>query len=283
MRKHFFLLLPVLYSTASLAASPVTFDASFGYAHDDNVTRAELDRDIESDSIVAAEVDATYRIPVNDSSYAALRGTVDARHYLDFSKLSNTRLGVEARYNYRPFSGYTATSFFASVGYERRLYDSDQRDGSATLLEIGLHKRLTDVITLRAGYGKENIDANSVVFEADNSKLYVDFDFRTGDRNTLYLSLSRFDGDIASTAVATQKLIDASWGRIVRDDAFLDLTPWRWAYRLDATTNAVRLGDSYAIAANQAIDGSLFYYSSSAYGGNDYTGLVLRLDYLYRF
>jgi len=281
--KRFFILLPVLYSAASLAASPPDIDISVGYVHDDNVTRAELDRDIESDSILDAEVSAAWRIPVNAISYASMKANADMRRYLDFTRLSNTRLGIDASYHIRPFAGYTATDYFISLGYERRLYDSDQRDGSATTLKIGLNKRLTDVITLRAGYGKESVSADSIVFETDVSKLYIDFDLRLGERNTLYTSVSRYDGDIVATAARTAKLDNASWGRTVRDDAFLDLAPPRWAYRLDATTNAIKLGDNYAFDSKQAIDASLFYYSSSAYGGNDYSGTILRLDYLYRF
>jgi hypothetical protein len=281
--KRFFILLPVLYSAASLAASPLGVNASLGYAHDDNVTRAELDSDIESDNILGADISAAWRTPVNTISYASIRAKADVRRYLDFTKLSNTRLGFDASYHIKPFAGYTAMKYFARLGYERRLYDSDQRDGSATQLEIGLSKRLTDVLTLRAGYGKESVSADSSVFETDVSKLYVDFDYRLAEHNTLYTTISRHDGDIVATAAPTQKLIDASWGRLVRDDAFLDLAPPRWAYRLDATTTAIKLGDNYAIDAKLAIDVSLFYYSSSAYGGNDYSGTLLRLDYLYRY
>ena len=281
--KQFFIMFPVLYSAASLAASPLGVDASVGYAHDDNVTRAELDRDIESDSILGADISAAWRIPVNTISYTFIKANANVRRYLDFTKLSNSRLGFAAAYHIRPFSGYTATNYFASIGYERRIYDSEQRDGSATLLEIGLRKRLSDVVAFRAGYSKESVHAESTVFETDTSKLFADFAFRAGERNTLYTTISRYDGDIVATAVPTQKLIDASWGRIVRDDAFLDLTPPRWAYRLDADTVAVRLGDNYAFDSTQAIDASVFYYSSSAYGDNDYSGTILRLDYLYRF
>jgi len=66
------------------------------------------------------------------------------------------------------------------------------------------------------------------------------------------------------------------------DDAF----PWlndAWAYKLDADTWSLRLGYVYAITGNQSIDASLLHYSSSAYGGNDYDGIITTITYFYRF
>jgi len=114
--KRFFILTPVLYSAASLAASTLGVNASVGYAHNDNVTRAELDRDIESDSIFDAGVSAAWCAPVNTISYASMKASADVRPYLDFTTLSHTRLGFGASYHIRPFAGYTAMNYFARAG-----------------------------------------------------------------------------------------------------------------------------------------------------------------------
>ena len=71
--ERFFILTPVLYSAASLAASPLGVNASVGYAHNDNVTRAELDRDIESESIFDAEVSPAWRVTVNAINFVKSR------------------------------------------------------------------------------------------------------------------------------------------------------------------------------------------------------------------
>jgi hypothetical protein len=106
-----------------------------------------------------------------------MKANADVRRYLDFTKLSNTRLGFGASYHIRPFASYTAINYFARAGYERRLYESDQRDGSATMLEIGLSKRLTDVIALRAGYGRESIkvEYGSRFISSDNETRSVNY------------------------------------------------------------------------------------------------------------
>lgn len=290
MNKYFNILpylsfLALLFSGATFAASPWQTDISAGYTYDDNVTRAELDRDIEKDSILNLDASARYKIPFNDKSYFSLKGTLELNKYLDFDKLSNNRVGIHGSYHFRPFDGYTASRFFARAAYVQRLYNSDQRNGSATYLQLGLSKRLTDVVTLYAGFIKEDIDSDETigVFDADNNRLYLEADFKTGRKNTLYTALNYIDGDIVSTTIPNTAIITAAAPFIVRDDAFLELTPARFAYKLAAKTTALKIGDTYAITSNQAIDASVLYYKAKADAGIDYTGLIASLNYLYRF
>jgi len=284
MKKYFsLLLLPVFFYTAALqAASPIKTDISAGYTYDDNVTRAELARDIEKDSILNVDASAAYKRVLNDKSFISIEGTLAVNQYLDFEKLSNTRLGISGRYNLRLSPGYTSARYFAKVGYQQRLYKSDQRDGSAIELELGLSKRLTDFVAMRLGFIIESISADEKTFDADNNRLYADFDFKLTAKNNAYVTLFYVDGDVVSTAVPTGEIIQAS-SSIVRDDAFLELTPSRFAYKLGAKTISLRVGNSYALSSKQGVDGSILYYDSSADGDNDYSGLIFNLNYLYRF
>lgn len=285
MKKYFsilrYLSLSVfLFSGATAAAAPLKTDVSAGFTYDDNVTRAQFDNDIEKDNIINLDASARYNIPVNDKSYFSLKGTLELYQYLDYSKLSNTRLGIHGSYHIRPFSGYTATSYFAMVAYERRLYSSDLRDGSATHLQLGLSKRLTDRVKLFAGYIKEKIDAESIVFDADNNRLYLDFDFRLNSKNTLYASLGYLDGDLVTTARSGIGIVYDYW---VIDDAFTDLSPTRWAYKQTGNATTIRLGDSYAFDTKRALDGSVLFYDSESDSGGSYSGMIVNLNYLYRF
>jgi len=289
--KNTFVILPIillctlLFSPATIVAAPIQTDISAAYTYDDNVTRAELDHDIEKDSIVSLEATARYKIPLNEISYFSLKATLAFNHYLDFSKLSNTRLGLHGGYHFRPFGGYTASRFFALASYEQRMFDSDQRNGSALQLQFGWNKRLTDVLTLSAGFIRESVDADETigVFDADNNRLYLEADFKTGNKNTVYTRLSLFDGDIVSTTAPNADIISAAAPFIVRDDAFLDLTPERFAYKLDATTTTLKVGNVYSLSSSQALDASLFYYKSKADLGINYSGLIVNISYLHRF
>ena len=291
MKKYFSILLLLPFCTTDLVAAPIKADISLGYTYDDNVTRAELDSDIEADSILNLDISGSYKLPVNQSSYFSLQGTIKANQYADFNKLNNTRLGIHGSYHIRPSTGYTAISYFARLAYEQRLYKSEQRDGSATEIEVGLSKRLTDLLAMRFGYIKQDISAESKVFDADDSRFYFDIDYKIGKKNLLYTTISLIDGDVVSTAVPTQDIINAS-SAIVRDDAFLDLTPARFAYKLDAKTTTIRLGNNYTISSDQSIDASVLYYKSETDYYNqatlrdiniDYSGLIFNLNYLHRF
>jgi hypothetical protein len=282
MNRYFSVLLLFPFTTAALAAIPLKTDVSVGYTYDDNVTRADLDSDIESDSILSIDASAAYKLPFNEISYFSLKGSLAVNQYLDFTKLSNTRLGIHGSYHLRPSSGYTAARYFARLTFESRMYDSDQRDGSATEIELGLGKRLTDLVSLRAGYIKEDVDADHIVFEAENDRLYVDVDFRTSRENTVYVTLGYLDGDLVTTAPVRPQL-QAEYTYWVVDDAFTDLNPQRWAYRLTGSAMSLRLGDNFSLGSNQAIDGSIFYYDAESDGSSSYTGLIYNVNYLYRF
>jgi len=281
MKKPLFILISCI-GTAH-AATPLSSSLHAGFIYDDNVTRAENSSDIETDSFVRLGANTSTRLVVNDSSYFSLKGRLEINQYLDFSKLSNTRLGIEGGFHYRPSTGYTAIRYLALARIERRFFNSDLRDGSAASIRLGLNKRLTDITSLRLGYNWQNISADNNVFDANNQRLYLDMDFRLIEKHTFYFTLSYTDGDIVSTTVPTPEIIDASKGRIVRDDAFPELTPARFAYRLDATTIALKLGNSYAINSNQALEGTVLYYNAGVDGNNDYTSLIYSVKYFYRF
>lgn len=272
----------LLISYAAVAASAFNPNANVGIQLDDNITRAELDSDIEKDTIVTVDGSLSHFMEVNDISYVSFGGSLAFNKYLDFDKLDNTRIGVSAGYHIKPVASFSGTQYFVKFDYKKRMYDSAQREGDATRFSIGLSKRFTELLALNAGYIDEEIDSDHRVFDADNKKFYVDVEYLITHNNTLYVTLSYFDGEVVATTVPTSKIIGASTA-IVRDDAFLNLAPNRFAYKLDATTTAIKIGDVFSIDRYQGIDASLFYYDSSAYAGNDYKGMILSLFYSYQF
>lgn len=285
MKNFIRLLLLFSIATATAAKTPVNGNVYAGFTMDDNVTRAEMDRDIESDNVLNVGVSGSVRFPFNEISYFALKGELDLYHYMDFSKLSNNRIGIHGSYHLRPEKGYTALQYFARIAYIERMYDSDQRNGNATELELGLSKKFTDQLSLRFGYIKEDIDSDESkgVFDADNNRFYLDLGLKLNDRNQLYGTLGLTDGDVVSTTIPNRAIIDASRPFIVRDDAFTDLTPARFAYRLNADTTTLRIGNVFSISSEQVVDASIFYYKSEAAFDNNYDGLILNAEYRLRF
>jgi hypothetical protein len=264
------------------AASPLKLDVSAGFTYDDNVTRAQYDNDIESDYYLSAGTSIAYSLPATDNSYFSLKGSAVTQQYDEYDKLSNTRLGAYASFHIKPFHGFTASVFSAEAAYIERMYKSDQRDGSETQLRLGFAKKLTDRLSLNGGYIKQDIDANSDVFDADNNRFYLDTELVTSSKNVVYLTLGYLDGNMVTTARGGLGIDYDIW---VVDDAFTELSPLRWAYKLSGTAMTYRLGDVYVFNRNHSIDGSIFYYDAKAdnYAGSYYKGYIYALNYLYRF
>lgn len=289
MKDYFsLLLLPLFlsYMASAIAETPIQANLSASYTSDDNITRSTNYYEV-SDSILGLDASVSYQIPINISSFFSLKASMAINRYQDFDKLSNTRPGIQASYHIRPTSGYTATRYSLSLGYEKRMYDSEQREGSAIDIAMSAHKRVTDRISLRAGISKESVSANEKVFESDNTRLYLDANYKLTENNTLYLTFGSYEGDIASTSIYSKPPY------AVRDDAFLDLSPARYTYSISVRMSSLTFGDSYAIGSNQAIDVSAYIYDASAtdylddsiygYSNGDYTGTIYNISYLYRF
>ena len=262
--------------------TPLKADVYAGYSYDDNVTRAQYDYDIESDNIVKLGGSLSSSVPLGDKSYLTLRGTLDASQYDRWDKLSNTLIGVYSDFYLKPSTGYTATRYLLSLNYEQRLYKSEQREGSAVRIKLGIDKNLTDIITMHTGYIREQIDAGSSVFDADNNRLYFDLEYRTGASNVIYATLGYLDGNLVSTARGGYGIRYDEW---VIDDAFTELSPTRWAYKLTGSALTLRIGDNYKLSHHSAIDVSLLHYDSEAdnYNAGSYDGMILNASYIYLF
>jgi len=272
-----------LISNNALAATAINSTLFAGFTYDDNISRAELSSDIENDSFFNIGASANYNYAINNVSKIIFSASAEYNQYQDFDKLDNFKLGIAANYQIQPTSGYTAPWYSISIGYKSLGYDPDSRDGSFTNIGLDFGKRITDILSLRAGYHIESIDteANPPAFDTDNNQLYINLDYKLSSHNTFYTTVSSTDGEIVSTAAPTQKLINASHGVIINDSTVFG--PNRYAYQLKATTIAFTLGNNYSISQQQAIDISLLHYTSSAYGGNDYDGIILQLTYLHSF
>lgn len=266
----------------SQAADMYNITASAGLMLDDNITRAQYSRDIYDDRAWFAGLSADYSIPISNRSRAQLTANIETWRYNE-STLDHNIFSLQADYVFQPAGGYTAPWYSISVTYGINANDSTYRDGSFNELGLTMGKRLTDATSLRTGINRYSNTADDDNFSTDTTRLYGNLDFKFG-QNTAYTTLAYSTGDIVATVGDQgygypQSLSDMNH---TGDDAF----PWlnnAWAYKLDADTWSLRLGYVYAITGNQSIDASLLHYSSSAYGGNDYDGIITTITYFYRF
>ncbi|MCW9047258.1 MAG: hypothetical protein OQK46_04195 [Gammaproteobacteria bacterium] len=301
-RLKFFLLL-FLYSTLSHATeTPYSFNLNAGVLYDDNIARATLQQDIVSDTIANLGLSADYRLHHLHESLIILSTSVDAYQYQDFDKLSNILATIKADYQIKPDHGYTAPWYHVSLEYSLVNYQSSLRDSDGFTFEIGMGKRINDRINFRSGLLYENFQAEADEFDIDNYRIYFNFDFKTHQHNTLYITLGYNDGNVATsttdTSTATTKTAavtgksssntqfqshhlpnEPSAGPLRVDDAFQN----GFVYQLDTTAITLQIGDNFALSSHQSIDASVFYYSTSDSTDADYNGIIAQLSYLHRF
>lgn len=276
----------LLLASASVthAASVYNITASAGFMLDDNITRAEYSRDIYDDRAWFVGLTGDTAMPLGERSRLQFSANLETWQYQD-SNLGHEILSIQVDYILQPAAGFTAPWYSLYVLYGINASDSEDRNGNFNELGLTLGKRLTDRTSLRAGLALHQENADTENFSTDTTRAYANLDFKFGN-NTAYTTLAYSTGDIVAT-VGRQTTGDPYPASLsgydhTGDDAF----PWLdnpWAYKLDADTWSLRLGYVHALASNQSIDISVMQYSSSAYGGNDYDGMIIDLVYLYRF
>ncbi len=294
MLKHAsFISLLVLSSSVYSASKPYSFNLNTGVLYDDNVSRAILSEDIESDIILNLGLNAQYSFHLHEHSLFRLQAGVDAYEYQDFDKLSSIILNTRAEYQIQPDHGYTAPWYLVSLEYSYANYQSNLRDSDGLILELASGKRFTDRVSLRAGLVFESFEADAEEFDQDNTRFYISGDYNLNDQHILYITLSYTDGD---TATSTRDLTAASkthssqrfghhlpneigTGSLRPDDAFSN----GFVYQLDTTAISLQIGDNIALSSHQSVDASLFYYNTDSDGADSYDGIILQLSYLHRF
>jgi hypothetical protein len=282
MTKRLSILFLIFGTGTAQAANVYNITASAGLMLDDNITRAQYSRDIYDDRAWFVGLTGDYAIPLNDHSRALLTANAESWQYQD-SNLGHQIISLQGEYIFQPSNGYTAPWYSIYLQLGLNLNDSEYRDGTFHELGITLGKRLTDATSLRAGFSRHSDAADSDNFSTDSSQLYGNLDFKF-DQDTAYTTLAYTSGDIVATVGDQGYSYPPALAGMYHtgDDAF----PWlnnAWAYKLDADTWSLRLGYVHVLAGNQSIDASILRYQSSAYGGNDYDGMIVNIIYFYRF
>lgn len=292
------LVAPLLIA-ACVFASPayalsLVYDLGVDLTHDDNVSRAELGSDIESDTIFSLEGGATYVWQLNDISGLSFRAHGEGNFHSDFDDISNYGAGLTIGYNLKPGSAYNALRYRISGDFTELWFDdSDIRDGRKYNLTFSLAQRSTDRLQWRAGarydtrHGGNNglvfvPTEDSEVFDLESTTLFANVDFSINDPAVLYATALFRDGDIVSTAIPTVAIVTAaSREQFAPDPVF---APGGVAYRLAAETIQFSMGLNYAINRVMAFDVSGRYYDIDAdLQGISYDGFIVTAGLLFQF
>jgi hypothetical protein len=274
------------------AAEGWRFGASGEVAHDDNATRGLYDADQKGDTILSVEGSAIRSMPLGARSGALFRGAAKVSHFATFDDLSNLSLSGRAAWRTQPGTGFSSPIFEVAGTLEWLQHaDSELRDGTIVTLEASVGSHVTDRVRLGGGLGWLTRSGGDpapadqfAIYDLENTRFWVNADYRFGVRNTAYARITRIEGDQVFNSVTVSGLTGA-WAL---DPAFAsELGRATDSYRVDSSTAVFDVGVNWPLNRESSLDFLYTRYSSKAEEGsqigNKYSGNVLRATWLYRF
>jgi hypothetical protein len=284
-------LLPLVWGLHAADACAGLFDeVGIDLRFDDNITRAQLERDIKSDMalVVSAVTGTGYRL--TDYSKLALTLALSGSAYRRYNGLDNVNAGLEAAYRWKLGLGPYVPELHLSGAATRLEYRDAARDGWLYSGGFGIAKRLSDRVGLRLAYqveqrksdavgprGRSGLPAN--VFDLTSHNLSLGGNYSLSPEYVLSAGYTLRDGDVVSTTLRNQTIRSASTA-IAPDFVF---GPERVAYKMKALTRGLSLGLSRVIGGQASFTLGYEHLDSRADGGVDYQSNLVHAIYLYQF
>jgi hypothetical protein len=272
----------------SVAATASTFlDVEAGAVYDSNLPRAQLARDVKSDTAARAAVRwGRFFVPADGLTLSA---SVDAggELYARYRGLDNVALGGSAGVRRKFGLGALAPWVSVSGSLARLNYRNDVRDGWRRAAGIGIGKRPGESWELRAEFAYESRIADretavasgisGAVFDLQGRSLGLSGDLTLTERIALACGITLRRGDVASTTLRNRTIFTNS-DAVTGDTVFGDNAV---GYRIQATTRVYRLGASYALGVSNSANLNVERWVSRGAAGLDYFNTIVGLTYVH--
>lgn len=284
-------LLPLVWGLhAAHACAGLLDEVGIDLRFDDNVTRAQLERDIKGDMalVVSAATGTGYRL--TDYSKLALTVALSGSAYRRYDGLNNVNAGLEAAYRWKFGLGPYVPELHLSGAATRLEYRDAARDGWLYSGQFGIAKRLSDRAGLRLAYQVEQRKSDAVgarilpaiaadVFDLTSHNLSLGGDYSLSQKYVFSAGYTLRDGDVVSTTLRNFPIFLAS-SAIAGDSVF---GPQRYAYKMQALTRGLSLGLSRVIGGQASFTLGYEHLDSRAEGGIDYQSNLVHAIYLHQF
>ncbi|NMG76602.1 hypothetical protein [Aromatoleum diolicum] len=283
--------LPFVWGLHALDASAGWLDeVGLELRFDDNLTRAQLDRDIKSDTALVVSAAAGTGYQLTDNGRLSLTLTLSGSAYQRYEGLNNLNAGLELAYRWKFGLGPYVPELRLSGSATRLDYRDAPRDGWLYLGEIAIAKRLSDRSGIRMSYRVEQRESDTVadrlrpaiaadVFDLTSQNLSFGGDYAIHPEYVFSAAYTIRDGDIVSTTRRNLPVFLAS-SAIAADPVF---GSGRFAYKMKAITRSLSLGVSRVVGGQASFTLGYEYLDSRAKGGIDYEANLVRATYLYQF
>lgn len=295
------LCLTVLTASMALSAGRAVADEEVRFVtdgeltatYDNNVSRAERERDILRDYSLLANVDVVMRTQPSFSTALNLRAFLEGEAYQDIDTLNRGSAGGQAILRWQPTRGYSAPVYQFTLTAQLDNYDVSQRDSMVYTAQAFGSKRLNDRLMMAVGVEGVDRVSDGTVFDTKNGRLFVNLDAELTDSLAAYGGYSYLYGDTFSSAqlifcngVAANDIFGLikSSSAIEKDQAFNQKFCGTWvAYRLTASTHVLTLGLNQAFGHRLSADLSVQGVQVYAEGDNNYNRVLVRAGLLARF
>ena len=279
----------------SLAVAPVfataewNVDLEAGMRRDSNLSNAQFERDIASDSALITGISAGNAMALDGSDLLTIDGDLESETYHRYGGLNNLSLGITLALRRKWGLGAYAPWTRLSLSSRRLSFVNNIRDGWLHQAAIGGGQRISERWDLNAEYLVERRTAAGLpdlvpgisgnAFAQHNHNLSFNAEYAWNEKTSFNVGYLLRHGDVVATTQRNFKIFKASKA-IAADPVF---GPKSFAYKLNGTTWGLNVGLSYAVTSNTLLSANLQRQITHAEGENNYSKSVpsIILDYTF--
>lgn len=247
------------------------FDATAGFAHDDNVANALDAADRKSDSAVTLNLSAGLHEQIDESTGLGLSLVAESATFARYAGLTNLGLGMRAQLRRKLGLGAEAPWVAVAARAVHRDYHYDYRDGWQYDASAALGKRLGERWEVRATahydrYAADHLQpeaipgVSSAAYDVAGRNFGAQAAFLLTEADTLSLSYSWRKGTVTAVTPPDHELLEYSEA-VARDPVFeTNLI----AYRIQAKTDTVSINWSHALGRHSSVNLGYAYRRTTA-------------------
>lgn len=265
-------------------------DVGIDLRYDDNLTRAQLEPDIKSDTALLVSAASATRYRLSENSNVSLTVALSGAAYRRYNGLDNLNAALALAYHWKSGLGPYVPELHVSGTATRLEFRDAARDGWLYAGELGIAKRLSDRARLQVAGQVEQRRSDTVaarvvpaiaadVFDLASRSVRFGGDYSLSADYVLAGAYTLRDGDIVSTTLRNLPIFLAS-SAIAMDPVF---GADRVAYKMKALTRGLSLGVSRLIGGQASFTLGYEHLDSRAEGGIRYRSKLIRAIYLYQY
>jgi hypothetical protein len=267
-------------------------DVQAELVHNDNLTRAERDVDVKTDSAAAVTVIGGIRLQPGTYTGLTFTGTLNRTQFRRYTGLSSWEAGLYANLSHKFGIGDRAPTLSLEIGAARNEYNRGLRDAWVYRADLRLQKRLTSTFNLSGGLRYEERDGDHNVprvipiaprpgnsWDVRSHGFFLSAEQDLGAATWVSAMYQLQDGDVVSTSAAYLKIFNTATA-ITLDPLYGAAAV---AYRIPAHTHVFALDLNRAVFDSSTLYLGFEYQQTHGRNGIDYDVGLVRSGFIHSF